>query len=224
MTAKTFFNSMASFGATLLLAGSAQAQSFFGLPLFGPVNNPPRYVSPCGPQGCPTNVYTGYGQRNCSGGVCNAPMNYAPTVCGPRGCWTPSNGPRTTDCICGNGVCVGNCPNPICQSGRGCASGNLPMNSGNPRCYGGGYSGYTVPNIPPREVYPNSYDVPRGYGSYRPIYRYEDVPSQVAPPVYRAPRYENGYYPGASRERDIETTQLDRSRSRFDSDRSPFYP
>ena len=60
------------------------------------------------------------------------------------------------------------------------------------------------------------------YLSNRPSYYNDEPPTQAAPPAYLDPR-SNPYY-GASRGDRYDTATADRSRSRFEADRSPFYP
>ena len=208
MIAKPLFSLLLCFGSTLMLADTAQAQGLFGFPSFAPYNPQPRYVSPCGPNGCPTNANNGYVSRtNCPGGVCNVPgngysSNYAPRgygmtngVCGPNGCPAGS---------CANGSCSPACPNGQCDTSNG-GMRTMP--------YDNGYPSRTLPMpaAPQRE-----------YNSNRPGDYDDELPARVAPPAYLDPRG-NPYY-GASRSDRYDTTTANRSRSRFESDRSPFYP
>ena len=208
MIAKPLFTLLACFGSTLLLAGTAQAQGLFGFPFMAPYNPQPRYASPCGPNGCPTNVSAGYVSRtNCPGGVCHVPIrgyssNYAPRgygmtngVCGPNGCST---------CACGKSSC------PQC-----CANGQYNPSNRRMRTmpYDYGYPSRTLP-MPAAPL--------REYNSNRPAYYDDELPARVAPPAYLDPR-NNPYY-GASRDDQYGTTTVNRSRSRFETDRSPFYP
>lgn len=208
MISKPLFSLLVCLGSTLMLAGTAQAQGLFGFPFVGPYNVQPRYASPCGPNGCPTNSNYGYAPRtNCPGGVCNAPCsgysaNYAPRgygmadgVCGPNGCSTGS---------CANGSCSSRCSNGQCSPSNG-GTRTMPYDDGYPS------QSLPMPPVPRRE-----------YNSSRQRYYSDELPAQVAPPTYLDPR-SNPYY-GASRGDRYDTATVDRSRSRFDSDRSPFYP
>ena len=170
-------------GLLLLLTGSAHAQGWWG----APYNPQPRYVSPCGPQGCSTRNSGYSNQPSCANGVCNQPRygystNYAPQT------RFYSNAPR----------------------------GNAPWDYG--------YSGYSAPNRVPQE-----YVAPQGYGSYRPSYQYdrpydqyEAVPYRAAPQPTRMPRYDDEF--SANNPRGFETTSVDRSRTDFGNQQSPFYP
>lgn len=208
MIARPLFSMLVCFSSTLMLAGTAQAQGLFGFPFFAPYNAQPRYVSPCGPNGCPTNVNTRYAPRtNCPGGVCSVPnygysSNYAPRgygvtngVCGQNGCPT---------CNCGRSNCPQCCPSGLCAPNYGNAR-TLP--------YDYGYPSRTLPMpaTPPRDDQ-----------SYRPRYYDEELPARMTPPAYRAPR--SDYYYGAGRSDRYDTATADRSRSKFEADRSPFYP
>ena len=208
MITKPLFSTLVSLSSMLMLVGTAQAQGLFGGPYFVPYNPQPRYVSPCGPSGCPTNVTYGYASRtNCPGGVCNqpgygyipnsAPRGYGMTngTCGLNGCSTGG---------CANGSCTPRCPNGQC----------FPNNGGmRTTPYDYGYPSQTLP-MPP---------VPTSdYLSNRPSYYNDEPPTQAAPPAYLDPR-SNPYY-GASRGDRYDTATADRSRSRFEADRSPFYP
>ena len=208
MIAKPLYSMLVCFSSMLVLAGTAQAQGLFGIPFFAPYNPQPRYASPCGPNGCPTNVNSGYAPRtNCSGGVCNAPRsgysaNYAPRgygmangVCGPNGCSTGS---------CANGSCSPRCSNGQCSPSNG-GSRTMPYDYGNPA------RTLPLPTAPQG-----------GYSSNRPAYYGDELPVRAAPPAYLDPR-NNPYY-GASRSDRYDTARVDRSRSRLDSDLSPFYP
>ena len=81
------------------------------------------------------------------------------------------------------------------------------------RPYDNGYQSRTLPMpaAPPGE-----------YNSSRPSYYDNELPARVAPPTNLDPR-SNPYYE-ASRGDRYDTATVDRSRLRFDSDRSPFYP
>lgn len=174
-------------GLLLLLTGSAHAQGWWGAPCNAPYNPQPRYVSPCGPQGCSTRNSGYSNQPSCANGVCNQPRygystNYAPQT------RYYSNAPR----------------------------GNAPWDYG--------YSGYSAPNRVPQE-----YVAPQGYGSYRPSYQYdrpydqyEAVPYRAAPQPTRMPRYDDEF--SANNPRGFETTSVDRSRTDFSNQQSPFYP
>ncbi|MBC8117917.1 MAG: hypothetical protein H7062_26295 [Candidatus Saccharimonas sp.] len=208
MIAKPLFSMLVCFSSTLMLAGTAQAQGLFGFPFIAPYNPQPRYASPCGPNGCPTNVNAGYVSRtNCPGGVCNVSgngysSNYVPRgygmtngACGPNGCSTGS---------CANGSCSPSYPN----------GQRYPSNNGMrtmPHDYG--YQSRTLP-MPAAPA--------RDYNSNRPSYYYEELPARVAPPTYLDPR-SNPYY-GAGRGDRYDSATVNRSRSRFETDRSPFYP
>ena len=208
MIAKPLFSMLVCFGSTLMLAGTTQAQSPFGFPFFAPYNPQPRYASPCGPNGCPTNVNAGYVSRtNCPGGVCNVTgngysSNYAPRgygitngVCGPNGCSTGS---------CVNGSCSPINPNSL----------SYPNNGGRRTTpYDYSYQNRTLPMSPAPQ---------REYNPNRPSYYYDELPARVNPPAYLDPR-SNPYY-GASRGNRYDTSTVDRSQSRFETDRSPFYP
>ena len=208
MIAKPLFSMLVCLGSTLMLASTAQAQGLFGFPFFTSYNSQPRYVSPCGPNGCPTNVNAGYIPRtSCPGGVCNVsgsgyssnytPRGYGTTngACGSNGCSTGT---------CANGSCSPRCPNGQCQPSNG---GMRTM----PNDYGYQSRTLPMPPVPQRE-----------YLSTRPAYYSDELPTRVAPPAYLDPR-SNPYY-GASRGDRYDTATIDRSPSRFDTDRSPFYP
>ena len=206
MIAKPLFSLLVCLGSTLMLAGTAQAQGLFGFPFSAPYNPQPRYASPCGPNGCPTNVNNGYAPRtNCPGGVCNvsgngyspnyAPRGYGMTngSCGPSGCSAGS---------CANGSCSTRCPNGQCGPNNG---GMRTM----PDDYGYQNRTLPMPSVPQRE-----------YNSNRPAYYSDELPARVAPPTYLDPR-SNPYY-GASRGDRYDAATVDLSR--FETDRSPFYP
>ena len=208
MVAKPFTSMLVCIGSLLMTASAAQAQGLFGVPFFAPYNAQPRYASPCGPNGYPTNVNYGYAPRtNCPGGVCNQPgygysSNYAPRgygmtngACGPNGCSAGA---------CASGSCSPRCPNGQC----------IPSNGGmRTMPYDYGYPSQTLPMpaAPQRDEISN-----------RPSYYYDELPDRAAPPAYRDPR--DGFYPGASRDNRYDISTVDRSRSRFETDRSPFYP
>lgn len=199
MIAKPLFSMLVCFSSTLMLAGTAQAQGLFGFPFFAPYNPQPRYASPCGPNGCPTNVSAGYVSRtNCPGGVCNVAGNgYTANYAQP--------GYGTTSGACGpNGCSTGSCENGQCYPSNG-GGRTMPYN-------------YNSPN----RTLPTPVAPPREYNSNRPNYYYDELPARVNPPTYLDPR-SNPYY-GASRSDRYDTSTADRSRSRFDTDRSPFYP
>ena len=208
MIAKPLFSMLVCFGSTLMLAGTAQAQGLSGFPFLSPYNPQPRQAAPCGWNGGPVNLNYGYAPRtNCAGGACNAPRsgnssNHAPggygmmnEGCGPNGCSTGMGA---------NGSCSTRCPNGQCP----------PSNGGmRTRPYDDGYQSRTLP-MPP---------VPqREYNSNRPAYYSDELPARVAPPAYLDPR-SNPYY-GASRGDRYDTATVDQSRSRFETNRSPFYP
>ena len=206
MISKPLFSLLVCFGSTLMLAGTAQAQGLSGFPFFAPYNPQPCYASPCGPNGCPTNVNYGYAPRtNCPGGVCNvsgngyssnsAPRGYGMTngSCGPSGCSAGS---------CANGSCSTRCPNGQCGPNNG---GMRTM----PDDYGYQNRTLPMPSVPQRE-----------YNSNRPAYYSDELPARVAPPTYLDPR-SNPYY-GASRGDRYDAATVDLSR--FETDRSPFYP
>ena len=216
MIAKPLFSLLVCLGSMLLLTGTAQAQGLCGFPFSAPYHPQPRYVSPSGWSGGPTNVNYGYAPRtNCSGGVCNVrsggySANYAPRGygmpngdCGRIGCSTGScHNDSCANCSCDNGSCSPRFPN---NGGRRA----MPYDSDD----GYGYPSQTLP-MPP---------VPsREYNSNRPAYYEDELPARVAPPAYLDPR-NNPYY-GASRGDRYDTATVDRSRSRFETDRSPFYP
>ncbi len=79
--------------------------------------------------------------------------------------------------------------------------------------YGNGYPSRTVP----MPAAPS-----RDYDTSRASYYYDELPARVTPPAYRTPR--DDYFYGANDRDRFETTSVDRSRTRFETDRSPFYP
>ena len=208
MIAKPLFSMLVCFSSTLMLAGAAQAQGLSGFPFLSPYNPQPRQAAPCGWNGGPVNLNYGYAPRtNGAGGACNVSGYGYSSNCSSRG-----SGLTNGSCGaggCSTGACAGGCVPP-----RGSFGQYVPNNGGMrtmPRDYG--YSNRTLPMppVPPRE-----------YNSKRPAYYSDELPARVAPPAYLDPR-SNPYY-GASRGERYDTAAFDRSRSRFDSDRSPFYP
>ncbi len=204
MNVKPLITLLSGVGGLLLLAGSAHAQGWWGMPY----QPQPRYVSPCGPAGCSTN------RSGCANGACNQPRYGSSTNYGPRG-----------DACLSCGQCSG--------AGRGCANGNCVSQSryysntpiGN-ASWDNGYSGYAAPNRVPQ-----GYVAPQDYGSYRPNsqydrpdYRYEAAPYRAAPQPTRTPRYYGDDEYSASNLRGFETTSVDRSRGDVANGRSPFYP
>lgn len=190
---------------TLLSTGAVHAQGLFGWPFNPPVYTQPSYASPCGPAGCPGNSTYGYSPaRNCSNGNCAPAFSGTTSYYTPRGYGLPSavagdNCANGQCCI--NGQCPTSCPNGAC--------------SPTTRYYSNGVNTrgnvYSAPAVQPR-----------GYGSYRPAYQFEEAPSQVAPRNYRTPFYEGEY--GATGFQSRETTSRDQSRRTSVTDQSPFYP
>ncbi len=220
MNFKPLITLLSGVSSLLLLAGSADAQGFWGAPCAVPYRPQPRTASPCGPAGCSIRSGGCVAQTGCANGVCNQPRNGYSTNYSPRG----------NACLsCGQ----------YSGAGRGCANGNCATQTryySNPAVenapWDNGYSGYGAPNrVPQGYVTPQGYGAPQGYGSYRPSYqynqpdyRYEAAPYRPTPQPARGPRYYGDDEYSASHSRGFETTSLDRSRSDLSHSRSPFYP